>query len=143
MTKSDEIISSAINAIHQILSMENVMDKHKKELLSSMIWKITESKGKYSTEYISKEVFEIRASGSKSNAGLNHEHVFTRKELILKLLGNPKKVKSILKNAIGCTVTINEHRKLSAVKNLDGWERYKKAGVEVYSTTSRKWILKN
>lgn len=141
MHKSNEVIVSAINAINQILLMDDVIDKHKKEMLSNMIWKITEAGGKYTTTYLSKKVFKIRSSGNKSNIGLNHEHVFTRKELIRKLLTNPKKAKSILKNAIACTVTKLEHRKLSSVKDVEGWERYKKAGIKVYSTTANQWII--
>ncbi|MDO8558146.1 MAG: hypothetical protein Q7S09_03080 [bacterium] len=141
MTKRKDVLLSATNAIDQILSMLNVIEKHKKEMLSDMIFKITEVDGKSSPPYLSKKVYKIRLAENEKNAGLVQDHVFTRKGLIQKLLKNPTRSKYILKNAISCTVTKEEHNKLSAIKNADGWKRYKKAGIKVYSKQSKSWII--
>jgi hypothetical protein len=40
-------------------------------------------------------------------------------------------VDEILRNAVGCTVTKEEHTLLEQFKHLDGWERYRQAGMVV------------
>jgi hypothetical protein len=141
MIQQKEIVFSALNAIDQILLMKNVIERHKKELLSDMIYKITESNGKHSTGYVSAGVYKVKLAGSKSNIGLEHDHVFTRKGIIQQLFKNPKRSQEILKKAIACTVTKGEHKKLSRIKNIEGWQRYKKAGLRVYCTISSSWLF--
>lgn len=120
--------------------MKDVAEKHKKEILSILLWKTTEVDGKWSTRYISEGVLKLNLNG-KYKKGIEHEHVFTRKTLILELLENPKKSNFIIKKAIGCLVTKEEHNKLNKVKNLEGWERYKKVNIKVYDTKSKKWLF--
>jgi hypothetical protein len=44
----------------------------------------------------------------------------------------PEEVETILENAVACTVFEREHRTLpKKVEELDGWKRYKKAGIVV------------
>ena len=43
-------------------------------------------------------------------------------------------VDSILDQAIGCTVTVEEHKRLAAYETEYGWERYRKAGIVVIDT---------
>jgi hypothetical protein len=50
----------------------------------------------------------------------------------------PHEVDGILKIAIGCTVTIEEHTRLSKFDKEYGWKRYRKAGIVVYDTLTRK-----
>jgi len=47
---------------------------------------------------------------------------------------NPDSAKDILKDAIGCTVTKDEHDRLNMIKNCDGWQRYREAGIRVWDT---------
>ena len=42
-----------------------------------------------------------------------------------------KGVEEIIKHAVGCTITKVEHTRLNEFKHLDGWERYRPAGIEV------------
>ena len=71
-----------------------------------MIWKITEAHGKYNTQFYSE--------GALQDAGnFRHDHVTTRKNLIDRLMKSPFDFESILKDAIGCTVTTVEHKNLS------------------------------
>jgi len=129
---SDKVYESAINACKSIVSMDNVLDVHKKELLSSIIWKITERNGKFNTDYVSLEAKKILGSNKTQKEKrklLAHEHVFTRKYLIDQLLAKPAQYKKILSQAIGCVVTREEHIRLETIKNSEGWDRYEKAHI--------------
>ncbi|MFA6528359.1 MAG: hypothetical protein WCT46_02355 [Candidatus Gracilibacteria bacterium] len=108
------------------------MEKHKKELLSCLIWKTTEASGKYNTRYVSKGVF---------NGGfpVEHEHVFTRKTLVEKMLRNPEDIRLVIDEAVACLVTKEEHGSLSK-SNRDGWERYEDIGIKIYDRLKGKWI---
>lgn len=124
-------VSSAILAIKNI-ALLNLYLAHKKELLSVCIWKITEADGKKKVRYWSEKA--IQESISK----LQHEHVFERKELIERILSG-EDIDIVVKNAIACLVTKEEHSQLSLV-NESGWERYKKANISVYDSKNEKWL---
>ncbi len=132
--KSQEIIDSAVLAVKQILEMKDVLEKHKKEMLSDMIWKISEANGKWNTRYFSEGVLDDK------DAKIHHEHVITRKEIITQLLENPKDYKNILLNVTACIVTTDEHDLLGMQNSVSGWDRYKKAGVKVYDRIKENWF---
>lgn len=132
---SEENITSATNAIGQILNMKNILDKHKKELLSVMIWKISEANGKWNLNYLSEETL------SEEDVSIYHEHVVTRQELIKLLLAQPDQYKKILSKVTACLVTKSEHNLLEKHKHLSGWDRYKKAGIKVFDRKEKVWIL--
>ncbi len=50
----------------------------------------------------------------------------------------PDQVDAILKRAVACAVTEEEHRRLDAFKELDGWQRYHAAGIIVIDTATEK-----
>ena len=50
----------------------------------------------------------------------------------------PRKIDDILKTAIGCTVTVKEHQRLSRFDVEYGWRRYRKAGIKVVDTKTDK-----
>ena len=54
------------------------------------------------------------------------------------LQATPEGIDDILENAVGCTVTKDEHDRLDQFKNLDGWERYSRAGIVVIDTEAEK-----
>jgi hypothetical protein len=61
--------------------------------------------------------------------------------MIAALKKAPDKVDDILKSAIGCIVTTEEHALLSRFdKECDGWDRYEKAGVIVIDTRTGKRV---
>ena len=103
-----EILESAASVIEAVLKL-SVLERHKRDVISGMLWKITEARGKYKTRYRS------RASLVESGATLQHEHVFTRKDLAERILATPERLREILSDAIGCVVTVEEHRRLSTV----------------------------
>ena len=132
--EAGEIILSATTAIASILQMsQKVLSDHKRRLISRMIWKITEAHGKYNTRFCSE--------GALRDADdLRHDHVTTRKNLIDRLMNPPFDLEGILKDAIGCTVTTDEHENLSALADeIIGWDRYKKAGVRVFDRVEQKF----
>lgn len=84
---------------------------------------------KYQTRYRS------RTTESASEGELAHDHVFQRKSPIDAMLKNPDSVDQILRSAVACVVTRSEHDALTHISrefpDLDGWERYKRAGIEI------------
>jgi len=122
---------SAMRAAKAILGLDLYL-AHKRELLSVCIWKITEADGKYTTR------FRTRGSLTADRTELQHEHVCERRVLIEELLASPHAADSILERAIGCVATTAEHRSLTTLSrnrpDLDGWDRYREAGIEVVDT---------
>ena len=108
---------------------------HLRELIDKMLWKITEADGKYKTRYQSLGAMQ------GSSPVLKHDHVFTKKTLIDALLkAEPKQVEEILSNAVGCTVTREEHERLTRYdRECEGWERYRRAKVAVQDTETGEW----
>src|SRR5258706_16022661 len=119
-----EIIESVIVAIEGILPLP-ILEQHKRDIVSSLLWQITEARGKYTTRY--------RSQASKEpGAKLRHDHVFTRKDITARILATPEQAREILRDAIGCVVTVEEHRRLSPFDRTHrGWERYNAAGIDV------------
>jgi|GEM_PF-3165448 hypothetical protein len=108
-----------------VLESKSINLKYKKETLDWILWKVTEIDGKENTRYRSEQALI-------TNEKINHEHVVTKRFLVEKLIEFPDMYKEILESAIACIVTEDEHKnKLSKVKNLEGWERYKNAEVDV------------
>jgi hypothetical protein len=132
-SKADEEMRSAVTAIKGILALQ-IMDKHKKKLISRMIWAITEAHGKYKTRFRSEAVL------TTADCKMQHEHVYPRKELIEEIMKVPENCERILEKAVACVVTEQEHRLLNKVSkenpNVNGWDRYKKAGITVYGMLS-------
>ena len=126
----DARIKSAITAITAIVPLD-LYTAHKKELLSVCIWKITEADGKAKVRYWSE------GSINNKNEKLQHEHVYERKELI-QLLMNGDPVEEVVKNAIACMVTREEHQALTR-SNHSGWQRYKDIGIRVYDAQTQQW----
>ncbi|MCD4666814.1 hypothetical protein K8R47_03320 [archaeon] len=128
MNKLEDIYKTA-EAIWKL----EINSKLKKELFDILIWKITEINGKYNTKYRSEG-----ALGVKDVKQLHHEHVMTRKKSKEKLESakSIEEIKKILDNLQACIVTREEHKKLD--NKIDGWERYKKAGIKVFDVSGDK-----
>lgn len=124
--------ASALRLAKLILRAKGVLESHKKEFLSSTVWKVTEANGKYNTRFVSEGV--CRSFKSKE-----HEHVIPREVLVCRMMQNPKKVKTILYGAIGCLVTKREHKKLK--KGIgNGWGRYRSVKIRVYDRKKEQWM---
>ena len=134
-TDADERVQSAKTAIRTLLaSREQILDEQLRELLSVCVWKLTEADcdHKHRTRYRSK------AALTAPLRELRHEHVFERSDLVERMLANAKDSDRIADSALACTVTREEHVRLTNVSReqpgLQGWARYSAAGVEVVDT---------
>lgn len=127
--KAEAKTKSAIAIAKAVIHLD-ILEQHKKKMLTEVQWLISEAHGKYTTKY--------RSLGSilDGNEALQHEHVFPRKKLSMRILEDPSNVQKYLDEVIGCVVTKDEHDKLSSAEKqnpeLDGWARYRAAGIEVY-----------
>jgi len=123
------IVESAVYLIKLILrDGAEILPKHRREVLSVALWKITEaeSQHKHRTRFCSQAVF------SSTDCECRHDHVFQKQKMIDDLIkAGPDAVDEIVGRAIGCTVTTDEHLALNQYQHLDGWERYRQAGITV------------
>lgn len=124
---ADEIIASATHLAQLVLSSEHILRRHKKKILSEVLWLVSEVDGKYSTRYRSARVIQLARDEPTSNEKIQHEHVFPRKKVTELLLDNPGRLETVLAETVGCVVTADEHREL--VNSAEGWERYRHVKV--------------
>lgn len=130
---------SAVALIKHVLAMKKpeVLPSHREELLDVLLFKITEADGKYNTRFRSEAALHRKTK-------LRHDHVYQRSKMIARLVKaapRKKEVEEILRNAIGCTVTLQEHRRLAKFdKEYDGWERYLRARIEVIDTRKNRRV---
>jgi hypothetical protein len=103
---------SATKLIKHLLALEEpeVLTAHLRELLTVLLWKLTEAEStKYKTRFRTEG-----AIACTDKTRLRHEHPFQRKKMIAALeKASPDEIDSILVDAIGCTVTVEEHASLS------------------------------
>lgn len=134
MAKPNEsdVLESAITLVEATLALD-ILDRHKRDVINGMLWSITQARGKYTTRFRS-----IEAMNARQGAKLQHEHVIPRKELIEAIMGEPHRARELLTTAIACTVTVAEHRRLTAISrkkpDLKGWSRYEAAGIVWHDT---------
>ena len=130
---------SAVALIKYLLAEKKpeVLSAHYRELLSVLLWKITEAEAhKHKTRFKSQGALDC-----SDKAKLRHEHVFQRSRMIAALeKAAPHEVDDILNSAIGCTVTVKEHSHLSKFDKEYGWQRYRKAGIVVIDTLTGERI---
>ncbi|WP_432942547.1 hypothetical protein ACQPXM_36480 [Kribbella sp. CA-253562] len=133
----------ALRLIQQLLGLTGVTCQHHREQLSIALWKWTEAEGiapyaKYNTRFISAGV-----KNPVGPASINHEHVWTRKDLTTQLLGKrwePDALEALLvEQGVACIVTVEEHGQLSGRKET-GWQRYAAAGIDVWDRQTGNWF---
>jgi hypothetical protein len=129
--------NSAVTLIKILLVCEKpptVLPEHVRELIGTLLWKITEADGKYNTRYKTRGAIECT-----DKSQLQHEHVYQRRKMIdLLLNANPEAADDILSEAVGCTVTVLEHNLLSKCDSEYGWDRYRRANLEVFDTVTKE-----
>jgi hypothetical protein len=137
--QSEERKRSATTLIKLLLAEKKpeVLVDHYRELLNVLLWKITEADSKYKTRFQSQGALEC-----SDKTKLRHEHVFQRAKMIAALeKAAPHEVDDILKVAVGCTVTVGEHARLSKFDDEYGWGRYRKARVIVIDTQTGERLI--
>jgi hypothetical protein len=131
--------SSAAALIKMLLSIESpeILPEHVRELIDCLLWKITEADGKWNTRH--KTIGALECIDKKL---LRHEHVYQKAKMIEALLkAGPGGVDGVLRDAIGCIVTKDEHDRLERFAGEYGWERYRKAGLEVQDMITHKRLI--
>jgi hypothetical protein len=114
--------------------LPDVLEKHIRDLLDTALWKYTEADGKYKTRYQSAGALQC-----KDESQLRHEHVYPRSKLIDALMRKPEESDQTLILALGCTVTNDEHGRLTPFdKKHKGWDRYRQAAVTVFDMQTGK-----
>jgi hypothetical protein len=131
---------SAVTLIKYLLAENKpeALSAHYRELLDVLLWKVTEAESsKYKTRFQSQGALDC-----SDRAKLRHDHVFQRAKMIAALeKAASHEVDDILKAAIGCTVTIDEHTRLSGFDEEYGWERYRKVGIMVIDTQTGERMI--
>ena len=135
----DAVRLSALRAVEQLLQpVPGLSVAHRRELLTISLWKWTEAAGvppypKFNVRYATPAALD-----HSNPAKVNHEHVWPRKWIIDRLLEPGKTwaeddLREFLEDhGVACIVTVEEHGELSKqTSGLEGWERYKRAGLQV------------
>lgn len=126
---------SIVIFVKEILELSGLYPAHRRSFLKTALSKYTEGEGghKHKTRFRSKASY---AAGSK----LRHDHVYQRARMVDLLMAQPENVEAILSSAVGCTITKEEHAGLDNYRHLDGWERYREAGIVIVDTeTEMEW----
>lgn len=138
---AEEKIRSARELVNLVLRDTSMLRSHRKHLLKLAQWWVTEADGKWKTQYRSAQVVALARQEGLSGVAINHEHVYGRAELAERMLTDSTQVDSILGLCVGCIVTVEEHRRLSAQKHVHGWDRYRAANVRVHDTAQPGWPI--
>jgi hypothetical protein len=122
-------LASAVEIARLVLNTPDLYEPQRRKVLAEVLWFATQVDGKYTRRFRSNAARALAASERKQ---LRHDHVLTRKELIDALLREPERVDEIVRSALGCVVTKEEHDRLSALPGSHrGWDRYIAARIDV------------
>lgn len=118
--------ASAVRLAQVLVTADGLHPSHRRHALSNAVWWYTEADGKLKVRYRSAAVV---AGGATK---VQHEHVVPRKLLVDRMLAEPNAIPEILASAVACLVTVEEHRRLTALPpTIEGWDRYRAVGIEV------------
>lgn len=129
-------VDSARQLVIMAISGHGMLHSHRRHLLKLAQWWVTEADGKWRTRFRSQAVVHLAMTEPEAQVRINHEHVYGRASLADRMLADPTQVEPILELCVGCIVTVDEHRRLSALRDAEGWERYERAGVFVVDAES-------
>jgi hypothetical protein len=129
---AEERLRSAAALVKGLLQMPGLIPEHRREFLKLALWKVTEAEGR--TKYRTKFRSQAALSGPPGTK-FEHDHVFQRSLIVDSLLSaSPDAVDTIIMSAVGCTITKQEHDRLKQFGHLDGWDRYRAAGIVIVDT---------
>lgn len=117
--------ASAIRLAQVLVAANGIHPSHRSHALTNAVW-YTEADGKLKMRY--------RSTGGLAGDAVkvHHEHVVPRKTLVGRMLAEPQSIPEILASAVACLVTVDEHRRLTALPaSIEGRDRYRAAGVDV------------
>ena len=108
----------------------NITESLKKRMLVHAIWEVAFATGNTQRAFLGR----YRTEGVIREVGLEiqRDHVYRKEMLVRELLGVSPDLGNIIERATYCcVVTKAEHAKLDH-RGIDGWERYRAAGIKVY-----------
>tara|TARA_Y100000814_G_scaffold251541_1_gene198529 strand:+ start:98 stop:541 length:444 start_codon:yes stop_codon:yes gene_type:complete len=125
--------------IKAVLREKNASEKHKRRCLRKLLAWRSELGGKHKTPYRTRRVCDligfsdiaVKKLIKSSPVKIEVEHVFPIKKTIDYLLNTSYNEDFLNENLTTCLITKEEHLQLNAFDQLDGWDRYKAAGIVV------------
>ena len=136
VVRSASVLAQGIVGLHG----SETLEKHLRELLSVIVWKITEAHGKHNLRYRSLGILQKNAYLEPGTP--IHEHVHTRLSLAQRMVRGTESVEEVLADALACLVTRAEDKLLRKVPNhIQGWERYRRVRIAVFDMQERLWVL--
>jgi len=132
--EDERLLASAVAVVDFARTSPALHSDHPRRLVSEALWFWTERGSpvrKYQIRYRTPAALEMQMTLGMTAAAkhLAHEHVHQRRTVVARLLQPDADVRSTLLAAQACVVTREEHVQLEAYKHLDGWVRYREAGI--------------
>lgn len=137
-----ERLSAAIAAARFAVTHPDLHVAMRKRVLVQATWEATEVDGKLTPRYRSPAAMQY--NGPKYHAQLRHDHVHTRALLIEQMLTHPEQLEDIMRRAVACLVTAEEHTRLGIFDTSHtGWERYLAARVDVLDASTGDYVIRD
>ncbi|MFL6257199.1 MAG: hypothetical protein ACJ74T_19500 [Pyrinomonadaceae bacterium] len=138
MSDYDARLSDIKKALASILQLD-IHTQMKKRIVGYVIWEVaTYLHGNFKGRYRSK-------GAMTPGAVIQRDHVNQKARIIERMLANPDQVDARLSDLVHCVVTKEEHERLTAYSKsnpeIDGWDRYRMAGVEVMDMLTMEQII--
>ena len=109
----------------------------KKRMLVHALWEITKPNGDFKGRFRSKAVLVI-------GTPIERDHVYQKERIVRCLVEHPNEIRTALNDLIHCVVAKEEHQRLTQISRskieLDGWQRYQEAGIEVLDMSTGKQV---
>jgi hypothetical protein len=116
-------IKTLLDTIRQL----DIEPKLKRDMLVHGIWEVAKATGNFNGRYRSQSVID------RTGLTIQRDHIYKKKTLVDELLRPAPDLDMIIERARCCIVSVDEHQRLHGVGNdLDGWDRYRAAGVIVH-----------
>lgn len=127
-------LSDVMTAVNAILELD-INDSLKKRLVKDCVWEVTRIRGDFRGRFRSEGVM---VSGNK----IQRDHVWQKARIIERILKKEEILNNIFDDIQHCVVTETEHKSLTAASKsdrlLDGWSRYRAAGIVVLDMQSNQ-----
>jgi len=131
----DVVLDDVERLITSLLKLEIKLPL-KKRMLVHALWEVAIANGSFCPRF--RSIGTVQALGER----IQRDHVFQKKRLVSRLLAG-ENVRSVMDDSIVCTVTVEEHKRLTEISrttsDLDGWERYHQARVSVRDMIDKTW----
>ncbi|QOY90066.1 hypothetical protein [Paludibaculum fermentans] len=112
----------------------------KRRMLVHAIWEVAFATGNTQRAFMGR--YRSEAVVNQPGMKIQRDHIYKKEALVQELLGPSPNLDEILDHAHCCVVTEEEHKRLGHVDDaIDGWERYRAAGITVYDMVDETSIV--